>query len=175
MWGKIIIPMYRLWLHGLYGPRCPLSPKRPINLISLLVCRRIYASLSLNELIQTMDNCFPTNMTYQHRNFHCGSKMIITRFCFHNGHSSLNIIHVQADHMYLNLSWPILTHWGRDKMAAIFHTTFSNVFSWMKMYELRTKFHWSLFQRFQLTIFQHWFKQWLVAWMAPSHSLNQSW
>ena len=39
MWGKIIIPMYRLWLHGLYGlygPRCPLSPKRPINLISLM-------------------------------------------------------------------------------------------------------------------------------------------
>ena len=35
MWGKIIIPMYRLWLSGLYGPRCPLSPKRPINLISL--------------------------------------------------------------------------------------------------------------------------------------------
>ena len=38
MWGKIIILMYKLWLHslyGLYGPRCPLSPKRPINLISL--------------------------------------------------------------------------------------------------------------------------------------------
>ena len=38
MWEKIIIPMYRLWLHslyGLYGPQCPLSPKRPINLISL--------------------------------------------------------------------------------------------------------------------------------------------
>ena len=38
MWGKMIIPMYRLRLHGLYGlygPRCPLSPKRPINLISL--------------------------------------------------------------------------------------------------------------------------------------------
>ena len=30
--------MYRLWLsglYGLYGPRCPLSSKRPINLISL--------------------------------------------------------------------------------------------------------------------------------------------
>ena len=40
MWGKIIIPMYRLWLHGLYGPRCPVSPKRPINLISLsLFCK----------------------------------------------------------------------------------------------------------------------------------------
>ena len=38
MWGKIIIPMYMLWLnglYGLYGPRCPLSSKRPINLISL--------------------------------------------------------------------------------------------------------------------------------------------
>ena len=38
MWGKILIPMYRLWLnslYGLYGPRCPLSSKRPINLISL--------------------------------------------------------------------------------------------------------------------------------------------
>ena len=38
MWGKITIPMYRLWLnglYGLYGPRCPLFSKRPINLISL--------------------------------------------------------------------------------------------------------------------------------------------
>ena len=37
MWGKIMIPMYRLWLddlYGLYGPRCPLSPERPLNLIT---------------------------------------------------------------------------------------------------------------------------------------------
>ena len=37
MWGKITIPMYRLWLHGLYGlygPWCSLSPKRPLNLIT---------------------------------------------------------------------------------------------------------------------------------------------
>ena len=30
VWGKIMIPMYRLWLHVLYGidgPRCPLSKK----------------------------------------------------------------------------------------------------------------------------------------------------
>ena len=25
-----------------------------------------------------------------------------------------------------------LTHWGRDKMAAMFQTTFSNAFWWMK-------------------------------------------
>ena len=51
-----------------------------------------------------------------------------------------------------------LTHWGRGKMAAIFQTTFSNAFSWMKMYEFRLRFHWSLFLRFELTIFHHWFR-----------------
>ena len=52
----------------------------------------------------------------------------------------------------------VLTHWGRDKMAAIFQTTFSNGFSWMKMYEFRLTFHWSLFLEVKLTIFQHWFR-----------------
>ena len=50
------------------------------------------------------------------------------------------------------------THWGRDKMAAIFHTTFSSAFSWMKIFQLRFKFHYSLFLRVHLTIRQHWFR-----------------
>ena len=54
--------------------------------------------------------------------------------------------------------WWNLTHWGRHKMAAIFHTTFSNAFSWMNMYEFHLRFHWNLFLRFKLTIFQHWFR-----------------
>ena len=44
------------------------------------------------------------------------------------------------------------------QMAAIFQTTFSNAFSWMKMIEFRLGFHWSLFLRFELTIFHHWFR-----------------
>ena len=40
-----------------------------------------------------------------------------------------------------------LTHWGRDKMAAIFQTTYSNAFSQMKTYELRSKFHCSFVPR----------------------------
>ena len=48
-----------------------------------------------------------------------------------------------------------ITHWGRDKMAAVSQTTHSNAFSWMKLLEFRLRFHWSLFQ---LTIFQHWFR-----------------
>ena len=51
-----------------------------------------------------------------------------------------------------------LIHWGRDKMAAIFPTTFSNIFSWMKMYKFCLRFHWNLFPRVQLTIFHHWFR-----------------
>ena len=65
----------------------------------------------------------------------------------------------------------LLTHWGRDKMVAIFQTAFSNEFSWTKMYE----FHQSLFPRFQLTIIQHWFRQCLGAGQATSHCLNQWW
>ena len=34
---------------------------------------------------------------------------------------------------HLNHSHNELTHWGRDKMAAISQTTLSNAFSWMKM------------------------------------------
>ena len=61
------------------------------------------------------------------------------------------------------------------QMDAISQTTFSNAFSWMKMFEFRLKFHWSLFLRFQLTIFQHWFRYWLGAVQATSHYLNQWW
>ena len=52
----------------------------------------------------------------------------------------------------------VLTHWGRDKMDAISQTTSSSGFSWMKMFEFRLKFQWSLFLSVQLTIFQHWFR-----------------
>ena len=41
----------------------------------------------------------------------------------------------------------LLTHWGLNKLAAIFQTTFSNAFSWMKMYEFRLRFHWGMFPR----------------------------
>ena len=47
----------------------------------------------------------------------------------------------------------ILTHWGRDKMADISHTTFSNGFSWMKMCKFRLRFHWNVFPGVQLTMF----------------------
>ena len=36
--------------------------------------------------------------------------------------------------MFYHVNWAsYLTHWGRDKMAAISQTTLSNAFSWMKL------------------------------------------
>ena len=52
----------------------------------------------------------------------------------------------------------MLTLWGQDKTDATSQKTFSSAFSWMKMFEFWLKFHWSLFLRAQLTIFQHWFR-----------------
>ena len=60
-------------------------------------------------------------------------------------------------------------------MAAVLQTIFSNALSWIQMYEFCSKFHWSLFLGFQLTIFQHWFRYWLGAVQATSHYLNQWW
>ena len=39
---------------------------------------------------------------------------------------------------------------GLDEMAAVFQTTYSNTFSWMKMYKFRIRFHLDLFSRVQL-------------------------
>ena len=42
------------------------------------------------------------------------------------------------------------------QMATISQTTFSNAFSWIKIYEFQLRFHWSLFLGVQTTISQHW-------------------
>ena len=61
------------------------------------------------------------------------------------------------------------------QMDAISQTTFSNAFSWKKMFEFRLKFHWSLFPRVPLTISQQWFRSWPGAGHATSHCLKQCW
>ena len=50
-------------------------------------------------------------------------------------------------------------------MANVSQTVFSNVFSWMKIYEVRLKFHRSLFLRFKLTIFPPLVQ--IMAWRRP--------
>ena len=90
-------------------------------------------------------------------------------------HSTLVVSAYTDVVLKLSIAFLTLTHWGRDKMDAISQTTLSNAFSWMKILEFRLKFHWSLFLRVLLTIFQHWFWWWLGADQATSHYLNQCW
>ena len=68
-----------------------------------------------------------------------------------------------------------LTRWGWDKMAAIWQTTFSNAFSWMKFSVFLFEFIWNIFPGIQLSICQHWFGWWLGTEQVTSHYLNQCW
>ena len=45
----------------------------------------------------------------------------------------------------------------------------------MKIYEFPSIFHWSLFLRVQLRIFELWFRKWFGTDQATSHYLNQWW
>ena len=47
---------------------------------------------------------------------------------------------------------------AETKWRQISLTTFSNAFSWKKIYKFRLRFYWSLFPRVQSTIFPHWFR-----------------
>ena len=102
-------------------------------------------------------------------------------------HNSFRQIKTQTQAMWDYRSWQVitkrihsvwkfsLTHWGWNKMANIFQTTFSYAFSLIKMYQIRLRFHWSMFLIFKLTIFWHWFRWWLGVNQAKSHYLNQWW
>ena len=54
----------------------------------------------------------------------------------------------------------ILKHYGWCKRNAILHTTNSNAFAGMKIFEFQFKFNWNFFLSIQLTIFNHWFRLW---------------
>ena len=104
-----------------------------------------FSSLALHQILLHM--IYPSAASYG--NFHVKIRG------FHN--LSLNPDWVLS-YVFLLSIYQELTHWGRGQMAAIFQTTSSNAFSWMKIYEFRSRFHWSLFLRVQLTTFQHWFR-----------------
>ena len=72
--------------------------------------------------------------------------------------------------LVFNFNW--LTHWSRDKMAAVFQMAFSNAF--YEIYKFQLRFHWNLFPRVQLATF-HWFRWWLGAIQVTNHYLNQWW
>ena len=83
-------------------------------------------------------------------------KYIIINTCIKSLHWYIGLM--KSTLVKLMALYNTLINWGQDKMAANFLITFSNAFSWMKIYEFRLRFHLSLFPRVQLTIFQHWLR-----------------
>ena len=75
----------------------------------------------------------------------------------------------------VNSARQALTHKGGCEIDAILQTIFWNALSWIKMLWFLYTFHWNIFPRVQLTIFQHWLRWWLGADQAASHYLNQWW
>ena len=65
--------------------------------------------------------------------------------------------HVKFGGLFFINRWT-LTHWGRDKWLPFSRRHFQTHFLEWKIFEFWLKFHWSLFLRFQLTIFQHEFR-----------------
>ena len=132
-----------------YQPNTFTSDWCLIDLKPLMVaqwCRHIATSIWLN--IGSGNGMVPS-----------GTKLPEPMFTSHQwgwfcGISLRVISHLEPKLLFCVVS---LTHWGRDKMAAISQTTLSIAFSWMKILEFRLNFHWSLFLRVQLTIFHHWF------------------
>ena len=57
----------------------------------------------------------------------------------------------------------LLTHSHWTKWPQWWQMIFSNAFSWMKIIDIRFNLHWNLFPGVQLTISQHWFRQWFGA------------
>ena len=102
------------------------------------------------SLLRSLDeSCSFTNKTkatipcvyyHKYKSFHC-----------FNCRTYCDVVDSMTANTPVNPSHP-------GKMAASSQTTFSNAFSWMKMYEFRFKFHWSLFLRVQSTICKHWFR-----------------
>ena len=74
-----------------------------------------------------------------------------------NAETSIRGIQGGGTKAYIN-EFFLLTHSHQDKIADISQTTFSNAFSWMKMYQFHLRIYWSLFLKFKWTIFQYWFR-----------------
>ena len=99
----------------------------------------VIAALHVNQTLSSISQIWyyslvPNQITVANLNVYIDYRRFPCTFVYHTQHS------------------PTLTHWFRDKMAAVSQTTHSNAFSWMKMLEFQLRFHWSLFLRVQLTI-----------------------
>ena len=103
----------------------------------------IYVTKLKHHLVQIMACCLFENQAITWTNASLVSIGEIGEISIKIQQFSFNEVHLiisAAKLLPFCLGLNVLTHWGRDKMAAIFQTTFSNAFSWMTMYKFRLNF-----------------------------------
>ena len=130
----------------------------------------------------------------------CDNSLLIVAFLnYMNCFTMLLVKRAEIEVQTNTAPWLYLTPPPWTRWPPFWQTTFSNAFCWMKLIELRFKFHWNLFQcanwRFasidpgnglaplnislkfvsKVRIFNHWFNWWLSADQASSHYRNQLW
>ena len=126
---------------------CRVNPSSDSDKVTVRVTCSHYHIRAADAGLLKIDRCWASSPVLDNKFIYiCGECTFARLIC------SLNLCH----RWYILSNNPPLTHWGRDKKAAIFQTTFWNGFSWMKIYELRLRSHWSLFPWLELIIFQHW-------------------
>ena len=100
------------------------------------------------------------------RNSHEGYSTEYCR-CWHHDHKCLPVSpYVSRPHRQQHTGHPRYstnTHNGGTLVRGHYFYTYKfrwywNAFSWMRMFEFRLIFHWSMFLKVKLAIFQHWFR-----------------
>ena len=171
VWFVLIMPAERRVMtqwgtENLYATNAKWNMPYPVTslLNSLWPSNNIWWHISGSKLAQVMACCLKAQSHYLRQCWHHQRWSVLQTWeQFHRKCSkTFSVTCVQKLHFWICFHIPLeamsLTHWGRDKMDAISQTTLSIAFSWMKIYEFRLNFRWSLFLRVQLTIFQHWFR-----------------
>ena len=138
------------------GTDLPSNHKRKIKLRKLLVTilGDVVHSAWLDWMLKNMMFSIYLWKTYRNRSLLYSVVAVITSK-YHHHRACWRVF---SAFMKTTSCISYITHWGRDKIDAISQTAFSNAFSSMKMFEIRFQFHWNLFLRVQLTIFQNWFR-----------------
>ena len=117
-----------------------------------------FAELIKYKLTNIITSCpldkhrFP-QIRYQVFSSSVGSYRALNIICIIPYHYQLWFI-IKDDNKYIACSKRVIF----NTLVTIFQTAFPNGFSWLKMYEFRLTFHWSLFLGVKFKIFQNWFR-----------------
>ena len=111
--------------------------------------------------------CYPCDFISINHCFYYSSGRFITFFCTHQEcHCNVNVLQFSIGdsiHFCILHILPVIScqdaasiHYGRDKMAAISQTTFSNAFSWLRIIAVWFEFHWNFIWRVPFAIRHNW-------------------